>query len=191
VIRNVLKYVSRLPDLKHLRLVCKEWNQFASPKLMRDSIVNIHSERSMLHYTEFFTNKNESKIPHKNFHIKILKSLESEIIRDFLKFILCGGAEELHLSKCVMKPKEIFKVVEIGQTTLRTLSFNEVLIEDDTDSEFGFVDCNDPPKFSSALQRLEVTTSDECNLFPWSAIFPYLPHLQVSFQIIINQLSLT
>jgi hypothetical protein len=133
----------------------------------------------MEHYIKYFSQE-RTPAPHKNFHIKILKSLESKTIEEFLNYILTTSAEELHISKCVMRPQEILKLLSLGKN-LKTLSFNEVLIEDDIDSraDKDNDDVEQVTEFPSNLIRLEVTTCEECNPFPWAMIFAKLPKLEI------------
>lgn len=119
---------------------------------------------------------------HKNFHLKVLQSLESAEIEFFLRFVLVeSNAEELHLSKCVMNRNEILRILRLGKS-LKTLSFNEVLLDvDGQDKHTNGIEAkflNDLKQLSE-LTRLEVTTCVEEDAFPWVQVLSKTPHLQV------------
>lgn len=136
----------------------------------------------MLRYLDTFP----GGVIHKNYHLKVLQSLESPESKSFLSFILgkyCG-AEELHLSKCVLRLKDVLKILRLGGQKLKTLSFNEVVIDledlENTGSIGGgsSVYCDNDEE-TSFLTRLEVTTCDEGEPFPWTEVFMRTPKLQV------------
>lgn len=99
-----------------------------------------------------------------------------------LKQVL-GVAEELHISKGLITLEDLVEILKAG-TNLRTLSFNEVFIEREEDaSTIGDETTLSKPErnlaISNQLSRLEVTSSDKDDNFPWSTVLPTLPHLHI------------
>lgn len=78
-----------------------------------------------------------------------------------------------------MRPKEMLRILKLGGKHLKTLSFNEVVIDRDDDEKAENVE-DEMEAEESGLMRLEVTTCDEGETFPWTQVFKMTRKLQVS-----------
>lgn len=84
------------------------------------------------------------------------------------------SAEELHISKGLITINDLIEILK-GGLCLRTLSFNEVFIEKEESER----DAENKEKIINKLSRLEVTSCDKDDNFPWNTVLPILPNLQV------------
>lgn len=122
----------------------------------------------------------DNSIAHRNFH---WKATGIDLSDALMKSVL-ASAEELHISKGLITSEDVLEILTCG-ANLQTLSFNEVFIErDDTPVEEPTTDNHpskeDKPDFKAQnLTRLEVTSCDKDDNFPWKVVLPVLPNLHV------------
>ncbi|ODM99782.1 F-box/LRR-repeat protein 12 [Orchesella cincta] len=175
VIKKVISYTSRLADLKNLRLVSAEWNNLILPKLLKNSIVTFKSWKEMTRYENDFG----LRVAHKNFHWKGT----GIDLNDALMQSILHSAEELHFSKGLITEDDLLIILKSG-LCLKTLSFNEVFVEKeqdipDNEAENKAKETRDARAdfIAQNLSRLEVTSCDEDDNYPWSLVLPTLPNL--------------
>ncbi|CAL8143126.1 unnamed protein product [Orchesella dallaii] len=175
IINKIVSYTNRLQDLKNLRLVSTEWNNLILPKLLKNSIVTFKSWKDIGHYEKDFG----LTVAHKNFH---WKSTGIDV-NDALMTCILHAAEELHFSKGLITQDDLLIILKSG-VCLKTLSFNEVFVEKeedipDNEDEVKQKDTKDTRAdfIAQNLTRLEVTSCDQDDNYPWSLVLPTLPNL--------------